>query len=87
LKNNKKKSDRVISELGRYANGRWKGTPSNREMCEFCSYGPNSTSNRDHLNPSFAGFFSAAAIEDAVRRAKQSNAKEDNDDGEDSDGT
>jgi hypothetical protein len=53
-------------------------------MCEFCSYGPNSNANRDQLNPSFAGFFSAAAIEDAVRRAKQ-NTEED--DGEDSDGT
>jgi hypothetical protein len=59
-------------------------------MCEFCSYGPNSSSNRDHLNPSFAGFFSSAAIEDAVRRAKQSKSnanKEENEDGEESDGT
>jgi hypothetical protein len=52
-------------------------------MCEFCSIGPNSA-NRDHLNPSFAGFFSPAAIEDAVRRARE-NAEGDDD--EESDGT
>ena len=54
-------------------------------MCEFCSYGPNTSSNRDRLDPSFAGFFSPAAIEDAVRRAKQNNVEDDGE--EDSDGT
>ena len=41
-------------------------------MCEFCSTGP-STSNRDHdsRNPHFAGFFSADAIEAAIRTARR----------------
>lgn len=41
-------------------------------MCEFCSFGPNSkTQDRDQSNPSFSGFFSAEAIEAAVRQAKE----------------
>jgi len=55
-------------------------------MCEFCSLGPSSN-NRDHLNPSFAGFFSPAAINDAVQRAKEFQAEEGDVEGEDSDGT
>jgi hypothetical protein len=39
-------------------------------MCEFCSFGPNSDkTDRDSSNPVFSGFFSAAAIEAAVRQA------------------
>ena len=37
-------------------------------MCEFC-LDPNSGTNRDQFHPSFAGFFSADAIEAAVRQA------------------
>jgi hypothetical protein len=54
-------------------------------MCEFCSTGPNNA-NRDQFDPSFAGFFSPAAIENAVRRSRQNNPSEEVDD-EDSDGT
>lgn len=39
-------------------------------MCEFCSLGPNSNkADRDSTNPVFSGFFSADAIEAAVREA------------------
>lgn len=39
-------------------------------MCEFCSFGPNSKkADRDSTNPVFSGFFSADAIEAAVRQA------------------
>jgi hypothetical protein len=39
-------------------------------MCEFCSLGPNSNkADRDSTNPVFSGFFSADAIEAAVRQA------------------
>ena len=68
-------------------------------MCEFCSLGPNSKSqDRDANDPfAFGGFFSADAINEAVRVSKQlkqqrkdddgtSNEEED-DGGEDSDGT
>lgn len=41
-------------------------------MCEFCSFGPNSKNqDRDSSNPVFSGFFSADAIEAAVRQATQ----------------
>ena len=41
-------------------------------MCEFCSFGPNSNkSDRDSTNPVFSGFFSADAIEAAVRQTTQ----------------
>ena len=68
-------------------------------MCEFCSFGPNSKSqDRDANDPfAFGGFFSADAINEAVRASKQlqqkrkdddgSSNKEAKDDGEDSDGT
>jgi len=39
-------------------------------MCEFCSIGPTSNKDRDASNPDFAGFFSTAAIEAAVRHAQ-----------------
>lgn len=39
-------------------------------MCEFCSFGPNSNkTDRDSTHPVFSGFFSADAIEAAVRQA------------------
>lgn len=39
-------------------------------MCEFCSLGPNSNQHgRDESDLRFAGFFSAEAIEAAVRQA------------------
>ena len=43
-------------------------------MCEFCSYGPNS-SHKQHTGDQgdlrFAGFFSPQAIEIAIRRSHQ----------------
>ena len=40
-------------------------------MCEFCSYGPNSSSRKQHTGDQgdlrFAGFFSPQAIEIAIR--------------------
>ena len=43
-------------------------------MCEFCSYGPNS-SHKQHTGDQgdlrFAGFFSPEAIEIAIRRSHQ----------------
>mmetsp|Transcript_14897 Transcript_14897/g.28010 ORF Transcript_14897/g.28010 Transcript_14897/m.28010 type:complete len:100 (+) Transcript_14897:167-466(+) len=39
-------------------------------MCEFCSFGPNTNkADRDSTNPVFSGFFTADAIEAAVRQA------------------
>ena len=37
-------------------------------MCEFCLF-PSSNANRDAQHSDFAGFFSADAIEAAVRQA------------------
>jgi len=67
-------------------------------MCEFCSLGPNSSRQHgaDRSDLRFAGFFSAEAIEAAVRQAQaSSNNLNDNDHGvseegggdEDDDGT
>jgi hypothetical protein len=68
-------------------------------MCEFCSFGPNSNrQERDANDPfAFGGFFSADAINEAVRISKQrqqqrkdedgSSAEEDDCGGDDSDGT
>jgi hypothetical protein len=54
-------------------------------MCEFCSYGPNSTTDPDARHEQFAGFFSVDAIDAAVRQAQ---ALQDEDDSDaDSDGT
>ena len=39
-------------------------------MCEFCSVGPR-RKDRDSTNPQFAGFFSADAIDAAVRVARR----------------
>ncbi len=55
-------------------------------MCEFCSFGPSSRRvDRDATNSDFAGFFSAAAIEAAVRLANENGGSEPSDD--DTDGT
>jgi hypothetical protein len=43
-------------------------------MCEFCSL-PNKGGNRDAFHSDFAGFFSAEAIDAAVRQAKANNKK------------
>lgn len=65
-------------------------------MCEFCSFGPNDererVGGRDRIDPNFAGFFSFAAIEEAVQQSKKNlgGDSDDDDDGEgddDSDGT
>ena len=66
-----------------------------KNMCEFCSFGPNS-SRQNHGEDAFGmGFFSADAIEAAVRQAteakqRKADASENADeqgDGEDDDGT
>jgi hypothetical protein len=58
-------------------------------MCEFCNV-PGSNTNRDASHQDFAGFFSADAIEAAVRQVNASHPSQ-NDDStesdEDSDGT
>jgi hypothetical protein len=58
-------------------------------MCEFCNV-PGSNTNRDASHQDFAGFFSADAIEAAVRQVNASHPS-DNDESaesdEDSDGT
>jgi len=61
-------------------------------MCEFCS-DPTGTTNRDQFHPSFAGFFSADAIDAAVRQANanrqsrlQPNRHRDDDDDEEEGG-
>jgi hypothetical protein len=51
-------------------------------MCEFCS-NPNSNNDANHID--FAGFFSAEAIEAAVRKANANRSSQPKDD--DSDGT
>ena len=53
-------------------------------MCEFCSLGPYSVFDPDSRHEEFAGFFSADAIEAAVRQAQQN---EDLYSDEESDGT
>ena len=50
-------------------------------MCEFCS-NPFSSEDREASHSDFAGFFSADAIEAALRKYKDAS-----DDGDDSDGT
>ena len=62
-------------------------------MCEFCSFGPNSTQhNGDQKDLRFAGFFSSEAIDAAVRKAMEG-SNNNNDpsekvgDGEEDDGT
>lgn len=54
------------------------------EMCEFCNN--PFASNKDAQHVEFAGFFSAASIDAAVRRAKQQDVSDD-ERSEDSDGT
>ena len=55
-------------------------------MCELCSFGPSSRVDRDATNSDFAGFFSAAAIEAAVRLSNENGVSiEESDD--DTDGT
>lgn len=45
-------------------------------MCEFCSFGPNTNNqDQDSSHPDFAGFFSASAIEAAVRHAQSLRVK------------
>lgn len=56
-------------------------------MCEFCSFGPSSSgADRDATNNDFAGFFSASAIEAAVRLANENGLSIDESD-DDTDGT
>lgn len=52
-------------------------------MCEFCSFGPNSNrQDRDASDPfNFGGFFSADAINEAVRLSKQQQQQRRDDDG------
>lgn len=52
-------------------------------MCEFCN---NPNANRDIYHSDFAGFFSADAIEAAVRQANAAREQEAETD-DDSDGT
>ena len=40
-------------------------------MCEFCSFGPNSSHDGDQTDLRFAGFFSSEAIDAAVRQATE----------------
>ena len=49
-------------------------------MCEFCSIGPNSNQphGRDESDLRFAGFFSADAIEAAVRQSSNSQVNNNN---------
>jgi len=57
-------------------------------MCEVCSNPNNGHGNRDMFHPSFAGFFSADAIEAAVQQANRQNRRRTaatGDDGEDDD--
>jgi hypothetical protein len=62
-------------------------------MCEFCNDPTGTGNNRDQFHPSFAGFFSTLAIDEAVRQANANrlaagDEAEDDDDGDaDSDGT
>jgi hypothetical protein len=55
-------------------------------MCEFCSVGPNRV-DRDSTHADFAGFFSAAAIEVAVRQANADGTAEESESDDDTDGT
>jgi len=66
-------------------------------MCEFCSFGPNknNSSNSDNRQDpfSFGGFFSADAINEAVRISKQRQQQQEQQqgggegEGDDDDGT
>lgn len=54
-------------------------------MCEFCSFGPNSSRQHggDSSDLRFAGFFTADAIEAAVRQASiNANSNSDSNDGD-----
>jgi hypothetical protein len=57
-------------------------------MCESCN-NPFASNNKDAQHVEFAGFFSSAAINAAVRKAKQHDASDDagDSDSDDSDGT
>jgi hypothetical protein len=61
-------------------------------MCEFCNV-PGNNTNRDASHSDFAGFFSADAIEAAVRQVNNASPQSDEDEDEsaesddDSDGT
>jgi len=58
-------------------------------MCEFC-LNPNQSGDRDADHIDFAGFFSADAIERAVRQANENRANQASAEGhgdEDDDGT
>lgn len=56
-------------------------------MCEFCS-GESNSASRDVHHSDFAGFFSAEAIDAAVRQANALHAnEEDADPDDDTDGT
>ena len=55
-------------------------------MCEFCSFGPNPV-DRDSTHADFAGFFSAAAIEAAVRQANADRTSDESESDDDTDGT
>ena len=54
-------------------------------MCEFCVF-PNGDNNRDARHVDFAGFFSADAIEAAVRQANANRPQQESGD-KDDDGT
>lgn len=63
-------------------------------MCEFCSNPFDRNNNRDAQHVEFAGFFSAEAIDAAIRQTQQRAREEKNDEDsssttneEDSDGT
>ena len=62
-------------------------------MCEFCSVPGNDTTNRDARHVDFAGFFSADAIDAAVRLANANRRRQEsgndngNDNNDDDDGT
>jgi hypothetical protein len=45
-------------------------SPPGTNMCEFCNF-PSGASNRDAQHSDFAGFFSAEAINAAVRQAQR----------------
>lgn len=50
-------------------------------MCEFCSYGPNSSHDGDQNDLRFAGFFSSEAIDAAVRQATEGTSNTNNNNG------
>lgn len=56
-------------------------------MCEFCNLPTEGGIERDAQHSDFAGFFSADAIEAAVRQANASRQQSNQDGEEDDDGT